>query len=560
MEQVFLEFLESKKILESKTIEEIKNQIKNGSSIVDVLLDGNYIKEEELAMLLSQFTKLPYVEISSYNVDENVLKIIDGELCRKYMFFPLFEMDNTLFIAVYNPFNTIFIEELKFKTHKNVELSLTTKEEIKNALKIYYKYTEELIQTIHKATTYTTPEILPIEVEPSVEDVDAPIIKIVNLLFSQALQDRATDIHIDPEDERIDIKFRIDGVLHKITTLPKDIQDSFISRLKIMAGMDIAEKRMPQDGFIRIENNRENINIRVSTYPTIKGEKCVLRIFSQEKIFFPLENLGLREETKKELLRLISLPFGLILVTGPTGCGKTTTLYALLEKIVSFNKNILTIEDPVEISLPGIYQSNINPKKNWDFSVALKAILRLDPDVIMVGEIRDTETAKMVMQSALTGHLVLSTLHTKDSFSVPARLVDMGIPSFLVSASLIGVINQRLVRINCPYCLENYNPEKKLIEILNIKKDSFVRGKGCKNCAYTGFLGRTGVFEVLTINQELAKAIVEEPTPENIKKIATSFGIKDLLKEGIELIKEDKTTVEEVLRVCGAEEYGYISI
>lgn len=556
-----LEIFEEKGLINKETFVNIDEESKRtGRPIMNLMISQRIVSEEDMLDLISLIINLPRIKISSYDIDPEVLKIIDAETCKKYMVFPLFIMDRSLFIAAFNPFDRYGIEQIKILSGYNVEMCITTQSEIKNALRIYYKETEKLAASISEAASVSSkPRIFPLDIEPVAEDVDAPIIKAVNFLLEQALNDRATDIHIDPDEEFVRINFRIDGVLHQATTLPRSIQESFMSRIKIMAGMDIGEKRYPQDGFIRFTRNGDVVNLRVATYPVIKGEKILLRIFPAGKIIYHLKSLGFNYNTLKKFEKLIAMPHGIILVTGPTGSGKTTTLYAVLEKLAALNKNILTIEEPVEIRINGINQSQTNPDKDWTFSNALKAILRQDPDIIMVGEIRDAETARLSIQSSLTGHLVLSTLHTKDAVSAPVRLIDMGIEPYLISSSLAGILNQRLIRLVCPYCRKKYIPDENILKYINIKKDYFIKGDGCKNCADTGFLGRTGIFELMAVNKEIVKGMLENPTPDFLKKIAVKHGMKTLFEEGIDLILQDKTSPEELLRVT-REEYADIQI
>lgn len=388
---------------------------------------------------------------------------------------------------------------------------------------------------------------------------EAPIIRLLNALFQQAVKERASDIHIEPYEKELDVRMRIDGVLHRVLTPPKIIQEALISRIKIMSNLDIAEKRLPQDGRIRLLIGGRDIDIRVSIIPTSYGERAVLRLLDRKQGLIGLWEVGLSKDDERKLEELLQKPYGIILVTGPTGSGKTTTLYAALNRIHTEEKNIITVEDPVEYQLKGIGQVQVNPKIGLTFASGLRSILRHDPDVIMVGEIRDLETAEIAMQASLTGHLVLSTLHTNDAPSAIIRLIDMGIEPFLVASSLTAVLAQRLVRIICPYCKEAYEPSEAEMSYLNTTRYTpesssghaphLYRGRGCEKCKGKGYLGRTGIFEFLVIDNEMRPMIIDRADSQTIRNYATSRGMKTLRIDGIEKVLMGITTLEEVLRV-----------
>ncbi|MBI4684105.1 MAG: type II secretion system ATPase GspE [Nitrospirae bacterium] len=384
---------------------------------------------------------------------------------------------------------------------------------------------------------------------------DAPIIRLLNALFLQAVKERASDIHVEPYEKDLEVRMRVDGILHKVLSPPKIIQDALISRIKIMANLDISEQRLPQDGRIRLLIGGRDIDVRVSVLPTIFGERAVLRLLDRKQGLIGLWEVGLSKSDERVIENLLHRTSGILLVTGPTGSGKTTTLYAALNRIHTEEKNIITVEDPAEYQLKGIGQIQVNPKIGLTFAAGLRSILRQDPDVIMVGEIRDFETAEIAIQASLTGHLVLSTLHTNDAPSAVTRLIDMEVEPFLVTSSLVGVLAQRLVRVICPHCKESYKPSKSELSSFIPQSSSFIlyRGHGCDKCNGKGYFGRTGIFELLIVNDEIRSMITGETDAHSISNLAVSRGMKTLRSDGIEKVMTGITTLEEVLRVTQKE-------
>jgi len=376
---------------------------------------------------------------------------------------------------------------------------------------------------------------------------EAPIIRLLNAILQEAVKERASDIHIEPYEKELDVRYRVDGILHKVLAPPKIIQDALISRIKIMANLDIGEKRLPQDGRIRLLIGGKDIDIRVSIVPTAFGERAVLRLLDRRQGIIGLYEVGFSKEDETKISELLSRTSGIILVTGPTGSGKTTTLYAMLNSIHTEDKNILTVEDPIEYQLRGVGQIQVNPKIGLTFASGLRSILRQDPDVIMIGEIRDLETSEIAIQASLTGHLVLSTLHTNDAPSAVTRLVDMGVEPFLVSSSLSAVLAQRLVRVICPHCKEEYSPSQEESKYINTPH--LFRGRGCERCQGTGYLGRTGIFELLIVDDAIRQMISERADSTSIKNLALSKGMRPLRVDGFRKVAEGITTIEEVLRV-----------
>jgi len=388
---------------------------------------------------------------------------------------------------------------------------------------------------------------------------DAPIIRLLNALFQQAVKDKASDIHIEPYERELEVRMRLDGILHKVLSPPKIIQEALISRVKIMASLDIAEKRLPQDGRIRLLVGGQDVDLRVSVIPTVFGERVVLRLLNRKQGLIGLSEMGLDEDDRASFENLLSRTSGIILVTGPTGSGKTTTLYAALNRIYTEEKNVVTIEDPVEYQLNGIGQIHVNPKIGLTFASGLRSILRQDPDIIMVGEIRDYETAEIAIQASLTGHLVLSTLHTIDASSAVIRLVDMGVEPFLVASSLTAVLAQRLVRTVCPHCREEYAITAAELAYLPARTSTLYRGSGCEKCKGNGYSGRAGIFEFLTVDEDLRQMISERASAQDIKKYAVEKGMKTLFEDGLNKVIRGVTTIQEVLRVT-QKDYADISI
>jgi general secretion pathway protein E len=388
---------------------------------------------------------------------------------------------------------------------------------------------------------------------------EAPIIRLLNALLQQAVKERASDIHVEPYEKDLEVRMRVDGVLRRVLAPPKIIQDALISRLKIMSNLDIAEKRLPQDGRIRLLIGGRDIDIRVSVLPTAFGERAVLRLLDRKQGILGLWEVGLNKRDETLIEEILVRTHGILLVTGPTGSGKTTTLYAALNRIHTEEKNIITVEDPVEYQLKGIGQINVNPRIGLTFAHGLRSILRQDPDVIMVGEIRDYETAEIAIQASLTGHLVLSTLHTNDAPTAVTRLIDMGVEPFLVASSLAGVLAQRLVRLICPHCKESYAPSELEGSYFKSPPEALWRGTGCERCKHTGYTGRIGIFELLVTDSEITHMITEKTDAQSIKNLALSTGMKTLRVDGLEKVAQGVTTLEEVLRVT-QKDYADISI
>ena len=548
------EILVEKGVITGEQLREaIERQRKTDEFLGQSLVRLGFIREETLVEELSSHLRIPKVDLSNYLIDSEVVHLVSEDICREYCLIPLFKIDNTLTVAMADPMNLGIIDRMQSETGCIVEPVISTETNIGEAIDHYYRVTDTIRDIVQSVSIEKEPSLIG---GPEIEVIEKPpVVKAVDLIISQAITDRASDIHIEPDENILRVRYRIDGILHENLQLPLHLHPVIVSRIKILSGMNIAEKRVPQDGHIEFKAEGKEINMRVSTFPTIRGEKVVLRLLYRGGIRYGLAELGFPSDMLGKFESLISRPHGIILVTGPTGSGKTTTLYAALDKISTMEINITTIEDPVEYEMGSLNQSQINPRAGWTFEAGLRNILRQDPDVIMVGEIRDLDTAKMAIQSALTGHLVFSTLHTNDAPGTVTRLIDMGIEPFLVSSSVIGALAQRLVRLICHRCKESYKPKVEFLETLGLDAGTkFFRGKGCRNCSDTGYKGRTGIFELMIPGEELRSLVVDKSPPHVIRQAVRRGGMVTLREAGLSLVRDGKTTVEELLRVTQDEE------
>lgn len=490
-----------------------------------------------------------HVDLDSYLIDGKVIDLVPESLAQRYELIPLFKIGNTLTVAMADPHNIHALDEVMLKTGCEVEPVVSTEVQIRRAIDQYYGVSGS-IEEIVKGFAEEGPEPL--------GTGDAPVIRLVDLLMAKAIRDGASDIHLEPDEKGVCTRYRIDGVLHAVGSLPKNLQSAIISRIKVMGNMDIAESRTPQDGRSHIKMEGKEIELRISTFPTIYGENVVIRILDQSSALMGLEDLGFSNRMIRFYETLIKRPHGIILVTGPTGSGKTTTLYASLNSINCCEKNIITIEDPVEYRLNLIRQTQINPKTGVTFATVIRSVLRQDPDVIMVGEIRDLETAQSAVSAASTGHLVFSTLHANDAPGALTRLMDIGVEPYLIASSVVGALAQRLVRTICPKCKERYEPEDKIVKSLrlaNAKDLVFYRGKGCKNCRQTGYRGRTALFEILAVDDPIRDLISQRAPSRMIRKVAIETqGMNTLLVDGLKKVIKGITSLDEVMRVTGQNE------
>ncbi len=531
---------------------------RSGLRLRKVLVKLGFMSEEDLVFFLSNKLGLPRIELSGYLVDSKTIELIPENLARKHELVPLFKIGNRITCAMVDPWNVFALDEVRMKTGMIVEPAVATETEVKKALDEHYG-AKGTMEDVIKAIDEKNLDIKEGEIDlKKLEGVaeEPVVVKLVNLIVMKAVREGASDIHIEPEEDVLKTRFRVDGVLHEVSSPPKHLQSAIISRIKIMASLDIAERRAPQDGRFTLKMEGKEIDIRVSCMPTIYGENIVMRLLDVSSALLSLKDTGFSKEVLEKYQKLIFHPHGMILVTGPTGCGKTTTLYVSLDKINNVEKNIITIEDPVEYKLSGIRQMQVNPKVDLTFANGLRSMLRQDPDVIMVGEIRDFETSEIAVHSALTGHLVFSTLHTNDAAGALTRMIDMGVEPFLVSSSVIGVLAQRLVRTICKSCKEEYAPTKEELRDIGLLDESgtkFYRGKGCPKCMNTGYKGRIGIFELMIMDEAIRKLTIAKAPHDEIKKQAVSSGMVTLKQDGIQKVKSGVTTVEEMLRATQEE-------
>ncbi len=519
----------------------------------EAVLDLQLLSRPVLYGAIADQLRVPYVDLEEYLPDSKAREFIPERMARQHHTFPLFKIQNGLVVAMSDPTNLVAIDALRQASGCVIEAYLSSEAEIAKAIDQAYGTRGETERFLEELSRH------PGAVESRREEgKETPVSKLVDLVMTQAVRDRASDVHLEPEEDTLRIRFRIDGVLHEVPSPPKTFEAALISRLKVLADLDIAETRIPQDGHFKLEVDNRGIDVRISTLPTVHGENVVMRILDSTEVFVGLDRLGLSPQGMEQLEKAILKPHGIVLCTGPTGSGKTTTLYSALMRISSIQRNIITIEDPVEYRLNLIRQVQINPKIGITFANGLRSILRQDPDVIMVGEIRDGETAELAIQAALTGHLVLSTLHTNDAPSSVTRLLNMGIEPFLVSASVICVIAQRLVRTICESCRAWYEPPPVLLERLGLSQGTrqpvkMAKGKGCPQCKGTGYRGRTGIYEMMMVDDEIREQILAVPSVVALREMARKKGMKLLSEEGLAKVLSGVTTLEEVSRVTERE-------
>jgi type IV pilus assembly protein PilB len=540
--------------LQSATIESERSN----DPVRKILVKQGLVSENDIVNFFEEQLGIPKIDLKNYLIDAKVTALIPEAVAKKYHFIPLFKTGDTLTIATADPLNVVALDEIRMKTKCNVEPTVASETDIINAINQCYGTggsIEDIIKSINlNAVTANEDGKDEIDLDKLKNMAEeAPIIKLVNLIIMQAINDGASDIHMEPEEMFLRVRLRIDGILHEISLIPKHLQAAVLSRIKIMSDLDIATKRIPQDGRFRLNLDNKTIDLRISTLPTMHGENIVMRILDTSSVMIGMESLGFNERNLVKFKDLIERPHGIILVTGPTGSGKTTTLYSALNVINKPDVNIITVEDPVEYQLKGVRQSQMNVKAGLTFASGLRSILRQDPDIIMVGEIRDLETAEIAVQSALTGHLVLSTLHTNDAPSSLTRLTDMGVEPFLITSSVIAIVAQRLVRKICEQCKEAYVPSPELIKSLGFDMPKgevkFYRGRGCKACKNSGYKGRFGIFEMLIPDDPIRAQVLSKTSSSLIKKTAQASGMKTLREDGIEKILKGTTSVEEVIRV-----------
>lgn len=560
-----LKTLVSNGVIDQKEADSLELQaLQKNIDIEDFLLKEAKIDKKEMIKAIAQVLNIDYVDISTQAVDPQALALIPESIARKYHILPVNydPQHQVILLATNDPFNLNLFDFLEKKTGKKIRTAFADQEDIKKGIDIFY--TQRLSPEVMAALKEISPKIRETKYPDKTTAIkEAPIAKIVNSILEFAVKSRASDVHIEPQETRTRVRYRIDGILNEKLTLPKSIHDSLISRIKILSQMKIDERRIPQDGRFSFRIGDEEVDLRVSTLPTVFGEKVVMRLLKKTGGMPSLSELGLRGPQLKDLEEAISKPYGIILVTGPTGSGKTTTLYSVLTKLNQPSVNIVTLEDPVEYQITGINQVQINPQAGLTFATGLRSFLRQDPNIILVGEIRDKETTQLAIQAALTGHLVFSTLHTNDAATAIPRLIDLGGEPFLIASVLNASVAQRIVRRICPYCKREYEPPPEIIEnIKSVLGDllpkkyldgeliKIAKGKGCNECNNTGYKGRIGIFEVLKITTTINKMILKEASAKEIEKQGKKEGLVIMKQDGYLKVLEKITTIEEVLRVA----------
>jgi general secretion pathway protein E/type IV pilus assembly protein PilB len=539
----------------------------NHTGVVKSLIQMGRVTQMDVSKALASQFGMDTINLSEYRVPEDIIALVPRPVARRYKIVPISKHDNTLTVAIGDPMDVDTVDSLRYVLKMNVEAVVASPDDIDNSLTRYYGTTEDtvenMLQEITEGDVELTDSAKPLESNiddgEKQTDSDAPIIKLVSLLILEAFRNRASDIHIEPLEKKLRVRFRIDGMLHEVESPPKRLQAAIISRVKIMSNMSIAEKRVPQDGRIQIPVMGRVLDLRVSLLPTNHGESVVMRILDKTSLLLGLGDLGFFSDDQAVMAHLISLPDGIFLVTGPTGSGKTTTLYSCLNTINKPDRKIITVEDPVEYQLNGINQVQVNPDINLTFAAALRSILRQAPNIIMIGEIRDLETANIAVQAALTGHLVFSTLHTNDAPSAVTRLIDMGVKPFLVASSVRAIMAQRLVRKVCQRCKEPYRPTQYEMDMLRldaaeVEKASIFRGRGCGDCARTGYHGRMGIYEIFELDEDVRQLIYEKVAANVIRTRARELGMRTLREDGVRKVMAGSTTPEEVIAITQGDE------
>jgi len=531
----------------------IAEQARTGQVLGRVLVARGAITDVDLVQALAAQAGLEYVDLAEQTIDPTATSMISDSLARRYQALPIAWEGATLVVAIADPANVLAVDDIRSVVGADVRLVVSSRESIESAINRVHRLDAEASDVTSLAVVDADDE----EELANIREVteDAPIVKLANLIIRQGVQDRASDIHIEPTEFDVRIRYRIDGVLHEVMRPPKKVQNGLVSRLKIMADLNIAERRVPQDGRVSANIAGKQVDLRVATLPTVYGEKVVMRVLDKGTSLLDLADLGFLPQTLSRYESMFHKPYGTILVTGPTGSGKSTTLYATLNQLNDPSKNIITVEDPVEYRLPGINQVQINAKAGLTFAAALRTILRADPDIVLVGEIRDRETATIAMEAALTGHLVLSTLHTNDAASTPTRLIEMGLEPYLVSSSVDCIVAQRLIRRLCDRCKIAYFPTSGDLDVLGIDSEledppeELYQAVGCQACSKTGYAGRFALHEVLLVTDELKGMVADRAHTEDIKKVAVAQGMATLRRSGLTHVRMGNTSIEEMLRV-----------
>ncbi|WP_238651092.1 GspE/PulE family protein [Paenibacillus piscarius] len=531
----------SQEQLDEALVEQRKTKRKLG----DLLITQGYITEQQLIEVLEFQLGIPHVSLFKYQIDPAITQIIPESMAKRYQVLPFMKDGSKLMVAMADPLDYFAIEDLRMSTGFRIEPAISSRDELTRAIARHYGMRDSMSQMMVELPTQEEIE------ETEITDEDSPIVRLVNQMIQQAVSLRASDIHVDPGENNLSIRYRIDGTLRTERMIPKQMQGFITARLKIMARLNIAERRLPQDGRIKMQFDYKMVDIRVSSLPTMHGEKIVLRLLDLSTGVKSVDTLGFSERNADAFRDMISKPYGILLITGPTGSGKSTTLYSALSQLNTEDTNIITIEDPVEYQLEGVNQVHVNPAIGLTFAAGLRSILRQDPNIVMVGEIRDTETAEIAVRASLTGHLVLSTLHTNDAISTIYRLRDMGVEPYLIASSLLGVVAQRLVRKICPDCKEEHKPteqESIILRRYGLPAEVIYRGRGCGNCNNTGYRGRIAIHEVLTINDHMRQLITNSASIEELRAAGKEQGMVQLMEDGFSKVSKGITTLQEVMR------------
>jgi type IV pilus assembly protein PilB len=545
--------------------EALKIQRDSGKRLGDILVEKKFISEEEMALALALQLKIEYIDLSDHTIEPKILEIIPRETAIRFNCLGINIGNNILEVAMADPLDLNMLKDLQFITGYKIKPAISTASQIQDILQKHYNPVKSLSEVSSEFENDEMMEFLPDEkgeeeeVHTVEEFKDSPFIKMVDLIIRNAIKRGASDVHIEAQENHVRVRNRIDGVLQdSMPKLPKWTQPIIISRIKVLGGMDISERRLPQDGRIKVRSKNMSVDLRVSTLPTYYGEKAVIRILNKDETSLRLKDLGFNPRSYTTIRNFINQPQGMILITGPTGSGKTSSLYACMSEVISEEINIITVEDPVEFELHGINQVQINEKVGLTFPSVLRSILRQDPNVIMIGEIRDKETAEIALQSALTGHLVLSTLHTNDAPSAVTRLVDIGMPPYLITSSILGVVAQRLVRKICPNCKEEYIPEQEILSRVSLSRDNlpfkFYRGAGCSACGQVGYKGRTLIDEVMVMGHKIRELIHASASVDIIREAAIATGMTTLGVSGMKKVEAGITTIDEVLKAVQQKE------
>jgi len=568
LKEKLTKILIDKKLVKQEDLERaLAAQRVNGGSLSDMLVEMGCISRNDLVVVLSNELGIPPINLARYKIDPSVIKLIPKKAAKSYRIMPISKIGNTLVVAMADPMNIFTIDDIKTLTGLNLSPVITTEKDIKEALSLYYDESaniaiDKIIDDMKTDVDIRLLEDSSSVSEPSAETLkitqDAPVVKITNLLLSEAVNLRASDILIEPMGEALRVRYRVDGILQEGRRPPKVLHSAIVSRLKVMSDLNIAERRLPQDGRFKVRLHSRDVDFRISVLPSSMGEKVALRILDKSQAMLDLDKLGFDQDSLNGIKKAAARPHGMILVCGPTGCGKTTTLYSIMQQINSPEKNIVTVEDPVEYLIDGVNQVTARPEIGLTFANALRSILRQDPNIIMIGEIRDFETVDIAIKAALTGHLVLSTLHTTTATGSVIRLVNMGVEPFLITSSVVLVAAQRLVRKICPNCKEVHEMNEETAKALGMKLDSdkvkFYKGKGCDACLKSGYKGRIGLLEVLVLSPKIKSMILENVQEYQLREQARREGMRTLRENGMELVRQGLTTVDEILRVTAGDQ------